>query len=327
MLARELLIRGDGATARDFAQRALHLAGSDPEILRLASEICSFGVHGWHFDIVRDRARNAAYEGALKRAIRPGMRVLDIGTGTGLLSMMAARAGAAEVICCEMNPVVAETAKAIIAKNGYADRIRVIAKHSSQIDVGKDMGGPADLLVSELFTNGMLEEAVLPVHEHAVARLLKPGAQTIPAAGIVRIALAEDVKRTKMTEAEGFDLSPFNRLVPHRYAITPGDERLVLKSEPADIMSFDFRSGGPFPPARAETTVRATASGANGVAQWIALIMDGEGRYENMPAPGAAFCWAANYFPAPEDFSASSGETIRVSCAHDRQALRIWAGK
>ena len=44
-----------------------------------------------------------AYDAALRRAIRPGCRVLEIGTGSGLLAMMAARAGAAQVVTCERN--------------------------------------------------------------------------------------------------------------------------------------------------------------------------------------------------------------------------------
>src|SRR5205807_9885921 len=48
----------------------------------------------WHFVMMNDGARNAAYDAAIRRAAA-GKRVLDIGTGAGLLAMMAARAGAA----------------------------------------------------------------------------------------------------------------------------------------------------------------------------------------------------------------------------------------
>lgn len=65
----------------------------------------------------------ALRELAIEAAV-PGKVVLDIGTGSGLLAMMAARAGAARVIACEMNAAVAETARRIIAANGLADRMR-----------------------------------------------------------------------------------------------------------------------------------------------------------------------------------------------------------
>jgi len=328
-LARVLLAKGDGMKARELALRALETADCDPETFALAGEIMSYGVPDWHFSIVRDEIRNAAYDAALKRAIRPGMRVLDIGAGTGLLAMMAARAGAAEVISCEMNPAVAEAARNVIAKNGYADHIRVVTRHSSDLNVIDDLGGPVDLLVSEIVSNDMLGQAALPVHEQAARRLLRSGAQIIPALGIVRVALAEDRKwnHKRMTEAAGFDLTPFNRLSPRRYSIGVGEERLVLKSEAADLILFDFQSSGPFPERRTEIAVRAGGPGANGVVQWIALAMDNDGRYENTPEHGATSCWAAQFYPFPETFRPVEGERITIFCAHDRQTLRIWANR
>ncbi|MEL7220183.1 MAG: 50S ribosomal protein L11 methyltransferase [Bacteroidota bacterium] len=44
---------------------------------------------------------------------------MDIGTGSGLLAMMAARAGAQEVVACEMNPLLAEAASQIVEQNGF----------------------------------------------------------------------------------------------------------------------------------------------------------------------------------------------------------------
>ena len=94
--------------------------------------------------MVRDEARNAAYDAALRRAVTPGMRVLEIGTGSGLLAMMAARAGARHVYTCEVVPQIAQAAREIVARNGYAERITVLDKHSNAI-APDEIGGPADL--------------------------------------------------------------------------------------------------------------------------------------------------------------------------------------
>ena len=74
------------------------LAPDDGEVRSVAAEVMSAGIPRWHFDIVHDYPRNDAYEAALRRAVFPGCKVLEIGTGTSLLAMMAARAGAAEVV-------------------------------------------------------------------------------------------------------------------------------------------------------------------------------------------------------------------------------------
>src|SRR5205807_7574512 len=154
-------------------------------------------------------------------AIQPGCRVLDTGTGTGLLAMMAARAGAAEVVTCESNPAVAAVASEIIARNGFADRIRVIAKSSADLEVGVDLAEPADVLVWDILGSNMIGAGALPVIEQAIRRLMRPSAPVIPACGTVRTALAEDreAHRRQMHVVEGFDLSPFNRLAAPCYTI------------------------------------------------------------------------------------------------------------
>lgn len=61
--------------------------------------------------------------------------VLDIGCGTGLLSMQAARAGAAKVYGCEMFSSWCEVAKANVQENGFSNIITIINKHSSNLIV------------------------------------------------------------------------------------------------------------------------------------------------------------------------------------------------
>lgn len=326
-LASVLFKLGDAAQARLLARHAMKAAPEDGEIARLASPLLARGVPRWHFMIVRDVRRNAAYEDALKRAISPETRVLEIGAGSAILAMMAARAGAASVVTCEAVPTIAETAEEIVALNGYADRVRVVAKKSGDLDPVQDMGGPADILVSEIVGNRLIGEDVLPVIEDAVSRLLKPGAKIIPSRGIVRVALARDpqIRRARMDTIDGFDLSPFNRLAPPSYLARQRGADLALISMPADLFDFDFQSGGPFPAATASATLTSTGGEANGIAQWIALQFDEEGWYENAPSAGAVSAWAVVFwpFPAPRDYPA--GTQVEVFGQHDRKRMQVWA--
>jgi type III protein arginine methyltransferase len=157
-LARILANRRLKRAAYALAVKASAAAPNDPVIRRVAAEVYGLCVPAWHFPIVHDDARNAAYESAIKRAVRPGMRVLEIGTGSGLFAMMAARAGASEVIACESNAPVADAATAIIAKNGFAHRVRIIAKKSTALHAGADLGGKADLLICEIMTNNLIDD-------------------------------------------------------------------------------------------------------------------------------------------------------------------------
>ena len=84
--------------------------------------------------------RNVRFERALMRAIRAytrkhgrGPHVLDIGSGTGLLAMMAARGGARKVTTVEMVPAICVVAEQIIERNGYSDVVNVINIRSDQL--------------------------------------------------------------------------------------------------------------------------------------------------------------------------------------------------
>ena len=146
-LACLLVAMGQSERARELCAKAVAMAPDDEEVRTIAAEVFSRDVAVWFFPMVRDRVRNKAYAMAMRRAIRPGCRVLEIGTGTGLLAMMAARAGAAEVVTCESNLAVAAAASEIIARNGFADRVRVISKSSVDLEVGIDLIDRADVLV------------------------------------------------------------------------------------------------------------------------------------------------------------------------------------
>jgi type III protein arginine methyltransferase len=323
------MANGEHHRAVSLALQARTLAANDPEVHLLASEFLNLDVAPWHFSLVHDEVRNAAFEEALRRMVRPGMRVLDIGSGTRLLAMMAARAGAGKVISCEVCPSVAQAAREVVAANGYADQISIIGKHSDDLDLDRDVGGPVDIVVSEVINRDLIGEHVLQVMEGAQG-FLKAGGSIIPAQGSVRVALANysGMQRMCMGTVRGFDLSPFNQLAPTCLNIKHHDHGVTLLSEVVDLFTFDFASGGPFPEARSFVSIDAQGESANGVAQWICLTMDGTGKYENHPATHAATSnWAVLFYPFVEGFQCQAGETIRICGSHNRDRLRIWSEK
>ena len=326
-LAGVLLNMGEMARANEIARKALRAAPDNAEVRILVSGILSRGVPRWHFNIVRDEARNAAFAAALKRAVTAQTKVLEIGTGSGMYAMMAARAGAKDVVTCESVPAIAMAAREIVALNGFADRVRVVAKKSYDLDPDTDMAGLADVLVSEVISNNMVDEHTLSIIEHAARVLLKPGARIIPARGLVRVALAHDAKfhLARMDTIDGFDLSPFNGLARSFYRVPRGDTRLTLMSAPVDLFDFDFQSGGPFPAATAAKTLTSSGGRANGVAQWLALQMDESGWYENDPVPGTSSAWAVMFWPFPVPRDYAPGAAVEVRGSHDRRHLSIWA--
>ncbi|KAK3909580.1 Protein arginine N-methyltransferase 7 [Frankliniella fusca] len=103
-------------------------------------------------DMLHDTERNVKYQIALESAIKlmhangKPAHVLDIGTGTGLLAMMAARAGADTIIACEAFEPVGKCAQQVIKQNGFSDRIKVIPKRSTALTVGPKFHAHKELL-------------------------------------------------------------------------------------------------------------------------------------------------------------------------------------
>jgi SAM-dependent methyltransferase len=320
-------LSGQTETALRLALKVWNEAASDSEAAILAREVLSADVPRWHFYVVRDRVRNAAYDAALRSAIRPHMRVLDIGSGTGLLALMAARAGAEQVFSCEMSPAVADAAREIVALNGYADKIQVLSKHSGEIEADSDLGGRVDLIVSEVVSNTMLSEGVLATMEYAVKNFLKPGGRVVPAKGTVRAALGFDPRAAerRMETTDGFDLTPFNRLAKPRYSIPTTDARLQLRSEATDLFEFDFRAAEARTEARAQWSVAAFGGPVNCIAQWIHLQIDEEVSYENRPGVLDFSNWETVIFPISKEIPCNSADSITINASHDLNNLRIWA--
>lgn len=324
-LAKALSDGGEAARAAELAEQARRLAPEDPEIERIAQLVLESTVPDWHHHILADTARNSAFEAALRRSVVPGCRVLDIGAGSGLLALMAARAGAAEVVSCEVNTAMAATAAEIVERNGYADRIRIVARHSRDLEMGTDLAGPADIIVSEIVSNNLLGENILGSMEDVVGRLGHPATRVIPSHGSVRIALAHyaNLASRQTRFVQGFDLSPMNGFAA-RIPLSPGNEALALRSAPEDLFAFDFSSGGPFTDYRAAISLTSTGGEVNGIVQWFRLTMDAEGTYENRPAPGASSSWSVMFQPLPSATASQPGDRFVVRGGRDQTSVWMW---
>ncbi|PPD29818.1 MAG: ribonucleotide-diphosphate reductase subunit beta [Hyphomicrobium sp.] len=136
----------------------------------------------YHRTLIADLVRNAAFHAALKAAIVPGVTtVADIGAGTGLLGLMAARLGAKDVFLYE-TAEVAGVAAQILHRN-RARNCHVFPCHSTEMDDPPRV----DVVVSETLGNYALEENILETAKDAVARHLKPGGALIPRQVIQRV--------------------------------------------------------------------------------------------------------------------------------------------
>ena len=170
--------------------------------------------------MLNDTERSASYELALATQMRPDMHVLDIGAGSGLLGMLAAKHGASYVTACEATPEVAAVARRIVGSNGFAGRVNIVSKLSTGLSVDADLPRRADLLVTEIVDCGLVGEGIIPTLRHAREHFLADGGTIIPRAATVYAALIESEpihKLNAVTDACGLDVRAFNDLASRYY--------------------------------------------------------------------------------------------------------------
>lgn len=318
--------------AEQFYRRALDISPGDPGALSNFRRLMSSKLPYWHFEMLADSERNNAYQAAIEKVVTPDTRVLDIGTGSGLLSMMAARAGAERVIACEMNERLAATADEIINLNGYDKQINLFSKKSTQLKVGKEIKEKVDLIISEILDVGALGEGVLPSIRHAVHNLAKPEVKLIPAGLQLYGQLIEIPFRSRIApvrEIAGFDLSPFEQFrIPDEYF------RIILKAENYQelspvipLMTVDFYE---LPPAFPDDQPRETllefpiqqGGTMHAVVFWFDLKLDEEISVSSRPN-GELEHWGQALFCFPNHLDVQSGDKVTVRMLQSDMMIRF----
>lgn len=111
---------------------------------------------------------------ALERTVQQGDTIIDVGTGSGVLSVAAAMLGAEQVTALDLDPVAVESARLNVKLNKVHEKVEV--KQNNLLD---DMTGPVDLVVANI-----LAEIILRFH-HEAANIVKPGGYFITS-GIIK---------------------------------------------------------------------------------------------------------------------------------------------
>lgn len=133
------------------------------------------GSFDFHHSMLDDRERTEAFLKAILATVRAGDVVLDIGCGTGILSLFAVLAGARTVYAIEREPII-HVAESIARVNGVTDHITFIEASSTDVELPER----ADVLISETIGNIAFDEGILTWVADARDRLLVPAARIVP---------------------------------------------------------------------------------------------------------------------------------------------------
>ena len=165
-----------------------------------------------HETMLRDAPRTGAYAAALAT---PGFLkdkvVLDVGCGTGILSMLAARAGAKKVIGVDLSSMIEQSRK-IVDRNGLGDVVTLLQGRMEEVSLPPAVDGVVDVIVSEWMGYGLYFENMVASVLHARKEYLAPGGVMMPSHAMLYLeAMApqgSDDRVSWWSDVYGFDMSP-----------------------------------------------------------------------------------------------------------------------
>jgi hypothetical protein len=288
-----------------------------------------------HIVMLDDEKRTGSFRDALRAVVGKDDVVVDIGTGTGVLAISAAQAGARRVYAIESS-AIADVAERVIAANGLADRIEIVRGYSTHVSLPER----ATVLVTETIGNDPLDEEILEIVSDARARLLAPNARIIPSA-LELLAVPVDIPENVFArhvftrariaawhEAYGIDFDP---LESHRLTATQSISANMaeiaawsMPTQPVSLVRIDFTED---PHVTLDTTtscvVTAPASRFGITLAFRATLAPGVVLSTVPGEADARNAWRYLVWPALDLGAVEAGEELRIRHRYERGVTTI----
>jgi len=270
-----------------------------------------------------DHVRMAAYAKAIERVVTPSSIVVDIGCGTGICALLAARAGARHVYAIDTNPAVWIAAE-LARENGWHDRITVFESDARHVQLPTK----ADVLVSDLRGKTPLAGAHLATVGDARARWLAPSGVSLPVRDTLWTCAVEspDLWRFINTgwqslaelgcRAQAARTSILHSIHDDRQHSLPASAMLSTAKVWANVDYWNLQ------PSTASYTgtveLNATRRGtAHGLAVWFEAFLTPDNDVHFSNAPGNNLAYARAFLPFEEPIALHDDDRIDATISAD----------
>lgn len=265
-----------------------------------------------HRHYLLDQARLQAFRRAIQESVKPGDVVVDLGSGTGILGLLACQAGATRVYSIEETSLI-ELAREICQANGYRDRIHFIKGLSTRIELPE----PADVILADQIGHFGFEAGLFDYFSDARRRFLKPNGLTIP--GRITFCLAPVEHELLWEQVEFWNQSPMGLNVrPARsiaantgYPVKLTPEQLLGPS--VETFSVDPSVSGS-QPLHFRCSLAITRTGTlHGVGCWFLAHLSPSVTMSNSPLSEDRIDRRNVFFPIAQPVSVQSGDFVTVT--------------
>lgn len=255
-----------------------------------------------HQSLLKDSNRNRAFYRALEESVSKDSSVLDIGSGTGIWAIAAARMGAKRVVAIEQEALMVGLIKALVRENGVADRVEVIQGNAAEVELSKDF----DVIISETIGHLIFDEQIVQIMIDARKRFLKQDGVLVPNAVALIVApvhLAKEPEKLPVGIQMNYDY--FESLLLNVPVGLTDKAQLEMLGEPRDLVRIDLGSVESRPDL---TSLKAVwpdvkTKGVNGFAVWAEATLSQAVQVATLNTTS----WSTTVYPL-KPFQAESGK-------------------
>jgi methyltransferase family protein len=265
-----------------------------------------------HRGLLADPVRMAAFECAIAATVRPGDVVLDLASGTGILGLMACRAGAARVYCVDDGRIV-DVARALAAANGYGDRMTFLMEHSTAVELPERV----DAIIGDQVGHFGFEAGLIECYADARARLLKPGGRVLPREIHLCVALIDSADIRERVgfwsrPVAGFDLSDAAGIAVNTgYPLLLSSSEMISESVAGGVIQVDAPADDVL---EVNADLRACRAGTvNAIGGWFVAELAPGIAMTNNPAAPDRMGRRQVAFPLGESVPVDGGEIVHVN--------------
>ena len=265
-----------------------------------------------HREFLADQARVSAFRQAIGEVVKPGDVVLDLGSGTGILGLLACWAGAKRVYSVDEGGMI-ELAREICAANGFQDRVTFIKGLSTRVDLPEKV----NVVIADQIGRFGFEAGLLEYFSDARVRFLMPDGVLIPSCVDLCVAPVECPEMFAQVEfwnnsTTGFDLRAARSIAANTgYPVKFRPAHLLGNPVILSLLDLSRVTAVPF---KVETSVVVNRSGMlHGIGGWFSAQLSTHVVMSNSPLVEHPINRRNVFFPVDRPVKVLQGDLVKIA--------------